>query len=299
MVWLLGRTYSSGTPQDLAAVHAIQDQYTLIPLALFEKPRPAPAKGVVDAAVDMKTPPRDQIDNLDAAAFFKRLALLMKSNPPTPQDAPMVASLARLGVADDFDFVKLPAPVAQGLSRVPQAAREKIMGHYAKQHMANGWIVTKGLYGSGRYGTDYLQRALIAYVGAGGNVPEDAIYPIARLDSDGKLLNGASRYVLHFTKADIPPVDPRGFWSLTLYDKEYFLVPNPANRYALLSRDTFKRNPDGSMDLYIQKESPGADEQANWLPAPDAEFILMLRLYWPKDEAVNGVWVPPPVRRMD
>ena len=81
----------------------------------------------------------------------------------------------------------------------------------------------------------------------------------------------------------------------TNLDKEYFLVPNPTNRYALLSRDKFKRSPDGSMDLYIQKESPGADQ----LPAPDGEFILMLRLYWPKDEAVNGVWVPPPVRRMD
>ena len=153
---------------------------------------------------------------------------------------------------------------------MPEAARKKIIGHYAMQHMANGWIVTKGPYGSGRYDTDYLQRALIAYVGAGGNVPEDATYPIARLDADGKLLNGASRYVVHFIKADIPPIDPRGFWSLTLYDKEYFLVANPADRYALLSRDTFKRNPDASMDLYIQKESPGPDEQANWLPAPEA-----------------------------
>ena len=299
MVWLLGRTYSSGTPQDLAAVHAIQDQYTLVPLALLGKPRPAPATGVVDATIDMKTPPRDQIDNLDAAAFFKRLALLMKSNPPTPEDAPMVASLARLGVAGDFDFGTLPAPVTQGLSRVPEEARKRIIEHYAKQQMANGWIVTKGLYGSGRYGTDYLQRALIAYVGAGGNVPEDAVYPIARLDAEGKLLNGASRYVLHFTKADIPPVDPRGFWSLTLYDKEYFLIPNPTNCYALLSRDKFKSNPDGSMDLYIQKESPGTDKEPNWLPTPDGEFILMLRLYWPKDEVVNGVWVPPPVRRME
>ena len=236
MVWLIGRTYSSGTPQDLAAVHAIQDQYTLVPLALFGKPRPLLAEGGTDPSVDMKTPPRDQIDTLDAAAFFKRLALLMKSNPPTPQDAPMVASLARLGVAGDFDFAKLPAPVAKGLSRVPEAARKKIIQHYANAHMANGWMVNKGLYGSGRRSNDYLQRALVAYVGAGGNVPEDATYPIARFDADRKLLNGASRYVLHFTKADIPPVDPWGFWSLTLYDQQYFLSPNSAGRYALLSR---------------------------------------------------------------
>ena len=130
-------------------------------------------------------------------------------------------------------------------------------------------------------------------------MPEDAVYPIARFDADGKLLNGASRYVVHFTKADIPPVDPRGFWSLTLYDKEYFLAANPANRYALLSRDKFNVNPDGSMDLYIQKESPGTQKEANWLPAPDDEFILMLRLYWPQDEVVSGAWAPPPVRRVD
>ena len=242
MVWLLGRTYCSGTPEDLAAVHAIQDQYTLVPLALFGKPQPGARERGRRRHIDMKTPPRDQIDHLDAAAFFKRLALLMKSNPPTPQDAPMVASLARLGIAGDFDFAKLPAPVAQGLLRVPEAARKKIIEHYAKQHMANGWIVTKGLYGSGRYGTDYLQRALIAYVGAGGNVPEDATYPIARLDADGKLLNGANRYVLHFTKADIPPVDPAGILVADAVRQGILPDPNPTNRYALLSRDKFKRN---------------------------------------------------------
>lgn len=99
---------------------------------------------------------------------------------------------------------------------------------------------------------------------------------------------------MHFTKADIPPIHPQGFWSLTIYDKEYFLVANSINRYSLSSRDMFQNNPDGSMDLYIQKESPGADKQSNWLPAPNGEFIRMLSLYWPKDEAVNGAWVPPP-----
>jgi hypothetical protein len=148
---------------------------------------------------------------------------------------------------------------------------------------------------SWHYGTDYLQRALIAYIGAGGNLPADAFYPIARFDGDGKVLNGASRYMMHFTKADIPPIHPQGFWSLTMYDKEYFLVANSINRYSLSSRGEFQNNPDGSMDSYIQKESPGADKQANWLRAPDGEFILMPRLYWPKDEAVDGAWAPRPL----
>ncbi len=296
MLWIAGRTYTTGTAQDYDAVHAMQDQYTLVPLAFFGKPNPTREKGVVDPNIDMTTPPRDQIDKLDAAEFFKRLALLMKNNPPTPQDAPMVATLTRLGVVGDFDMSKLPTSVAQGLSRVPETAHKKILGHYAAQKQANGWIVSTG---SGHYGTDYMQRALVAYIGVGGNLPADAFYPIARFDGDGKLLNGASRYTMHFTKADIPPVHPQGFWSLTMYDKGYFLVPNSINRYSLSSRDQFQHNPDGSMDLYIQKDSPGADKQSNWLPTPDGEFILMMRLYWPKDEAVNGAWVPPPARRTD
>jgi hypothetical protein len=298
MVWLAGRTYTSGTAQDYDAAHAMQDQYTLIPLALFGKSNPTHEKGTVDPNIDMTTPPRDQIDKLDAAAFFKRLAPLMKNNPATPQDAPMVATLTRLGIVGGFDMSKVPTGVAQGLSRVPEAAHKKMLGHYADQKQANGWMMTTGSTGSGHYGTDYLQRALIAYIGVGGNLPADAFYPIARVDGDGKLLNSANRYVMHFTKADIPPIHPQGFWSITLYDKEYFLVSNSINRYSLSPRDQLQPNPDGSMDLYIQKESPGPDKQANWLPAPDGEFILMLRLYWPKDEAVNGAWVPPPVRRI-
>jgi DNA sulfur modification protein DndE len=296
MVWFVGRTYTSGTPQDYDAVHAMQDQYALVPLALFGKPNPTPERGTVDPNIDMKTPPRDQIDQLDAAEFFKRLSLLMKNNPATPQDAPMVTILTRLGIVGDFDMSKLPPNVVHGLSRVPEAAHQKIIGYYAKQKHANGWIVSTG---SGHYGTDYLQRALVAYIGVGGNLPADGFYPIARFDGDGKLLNGANRYTMHFTKADIPPIHPRGFWSITLYDKEYFLAANSINRYSLSSRDKFQHNPDGSMDLYIQKESPGADKQANWLPAPEGEFILMMRLYWPKDEVVDGAWVPPPARRVN
>ena len=298
MLWIAGRIYTSGTPQDYDAVHAMQDQCTLVSLASFGKPNPTPEKGVVDPTIGMTTPPRDQIDKLDAAEFFKRFALLMKNNPPTPQDAPMVATLARLGVVGDFDMSKAPTSVAQGLSRVPEMAHKKILGHYAAQKQANGWMMTTGSTGSGHYGTDYLQRALIAYIGVGGNLPADAFYPIARVDGDGKLLTSANRYVMHFTKADIPPIHPQGFWSLTIYDKEYFLAPNAINRNDLSSRDKFQKNQDGSMDLYIQKESPGADKESNWLPTPEGEFILMLRLYWPKEEAINGAWVPPLARRV-
>jgi DNA sulfur modification protein DndE len=296
MVFLVGRTYSSGTVQDYEAVHALQNQYTLVPLSMFGNPSPQLNEGVVDPSIDMTTPPRDQIDNLDAAEFFARFSRLLRDNPPTAQDAPTVEILNRLGLVGDFDMSNVSSSVAQGLSRVPETARRQILGHYARQRQANGWMVSTG---SGHYGTDYLQRALVAYIGVGGNLPADAFYPIARFDGDGRVLNGANKYVMRLTHADIPPIHPQGFWSLTMYDSEYFLVANSINRSSLSSRDTFQENPDGSADLHIQNEFPGADKQPNWLPAPEGEFILMLRLYWPKDEAVNGTWVPPPVRRVD
>ncbi len=127
----------------------------------------------------------------------------------------------------------------------------------------------------------------------------DGFYPIARFDGSGRVLNGSNGYVMHFTVADIPPIHPRGFWSITLYDAEYFLVPNAINRYSLSPRDPLQRNPDGSIDLYFQKEFPGSDKESNWLPAPGGDFILMMRVYWPKDEVLDGTWVPPAVRRSD
>jgi hypothetical protein len=109
-------------------------------------------------------------------------------------------------------------------------------------------------------------------------------------------LNGANEYVLHFAKAEIPPVN--AFWSLTMYDAESYLVPNPINRYALGDRSGMKAGDDGSLTIYIQNKPPGEDRQANWLPAPkEGAFLVALRLYAPKKEVANGTWAPPPIRR--
>ena len=293
MVLLVGRTYSTGTPEDYELVHALQDQYTLSPLSHGADADAPDDDGVVDPGVDMTTPPRDQVDNLPAVAFFQRLAVLLRSNPPTPEDAGAVNALTRLGVLEQFDENSLPPVISSAFSRVPEAAHQQILGQYARQRQANGWMISTG---SGRYGRDYLQRALVAYIGVGGNLPEDAFYPIARFDGDGKVLNGANRYVMRFTAADIPPVAQEGFWSLSLYDSGYFLVPNGIQRHSIGSHDSFRTNTDGSIDLYIGKDSPGGELEANWLPAPDGDFVLMMRLYSPKDEALGGTWAPPPVR---
>ena len=139
-------------------------------------------------------------------------------------------------------------------------------------------------------------RAGWTFFGVGGNLPEDAVYPFAELDGDGKPFNGANKYTLHFTKAEIPPVD--AFWSLTMYDDDAYLVANPINRYALGDRSHLTFDADGGLTLYIQSDSPGKDKESNWLPAPkDAGFKLALRLYAPKKEVADGTWAPPPVKR--
>ena len=126
---------------------------------------------------------------------------------------------------------------------------------------------------TGIYGTDYFQRALVTAIGLGANRPQDAIYPTAQKDGSGNDFDGGSKkYVVHFDKGQMPPVN--GFWSITMYDKAtYFFVPNTLNRYTLSARNKFITNADGSVDLYFQAESPGKAKEANWLPAPKAKFI--------------------------
>jgi hypothetical protein len=157
----------------------------------------------------------------------------------------------------------------------------------------NGWEFTTK---TGIYGTDYLMRALVTAIGLGANRPQDAVYPTSLKDDEDKSYDGANKYVMHFPKGQLPPVS--GFWSLTMYDEKYFFVNNPLNRYSISARQNLKANPDGSTDLYIQKDSPGPDKESNWLPAPAGKFILMLRMYWPNEgtpSILNGSWKIPAV----
>jgi hypothetical protein len=298
IVWIIGRTYCTGTPEDYKAVHAIQDEYKLVPLSAYGKPYTPPA-GKVDPTIDMKTAVRDQVNALDAEAYFKLLAELMKTNPPAPGDAPMIAKLALIGLVpgQDFDIAKLAPDVRKGLEGAPMAAQEKIMAVAGKPgKLENGWAVLTDL---GSYGTNYVVRAVVTAVGLGANLPQDAVYPKAQVDGDGNSLNGANNYILTFPKGQTPPV--KGFWSLTMYDAQYFFVDNPLNRYTLSPRNDLKYNSDGSLDLYIQNAPPGADKESNWLPAPKGDFILMLRLYWPNDTPptiLDGTWTPAPVMKV-
>ena len=290
MVWILGRTYCTGTPEDYKACHAIMDKYQLMPLSAYGKPYTPPA-GKVDPAVDSKTAVRDQVHKMSAVAYFTLLAKLMKDNPPAKEDAPTIEKLAKIGLVPgkEFDPAKLPAAAAKV---IPETAQKKIMGHLKTAGTnINGWLFTTK---AGLYGTHYEQRALITAIGLGANRPQDAVYPTSEVDAGGKPYSGANKYVMHFPKGETPPVDAS--WSITMYNGNYFLVDNPLNRYTVSPRNNLKYNADGSLDIYIQNESPGKEKESNWLPAPKEKFILMMRLYWPKEKApsiIDGSWKPP------
>lgn len=297
IVWILGRTYCIGTAEDYQAVHALQAQYQLVPLSAYGKAY-IPPKGQVDPRIDMKTSVRDQVNALSAKDYFTLLAELMVNNPPAAADAPIVAKLARIGIVPgkSFDITKLDAAVAKGLERAPQAGLEKIVTHIKQAgKIVNGWVFP---IPAGVYGIEYLQRATIAFYGLGANRTLDAIYPTSEVDSNGVAYDGTQHYTLTFPKGQMPPVN--GFWSLTMYNADYFFVDNPLNRYTLSSRNALQPNADGTVTLYIQNESPGKDKESNWLPAPKGKFVLMMRMYWPKDKTpsiLDGTWSPSAVTR--
>jgi hypothetical protein len=300
LVWILGRTYCTGTPRDYQDVHAFQNRLGLVPLSKYGKPY-TPPRGTVDPTIDMKTPVRDQVNRMDASAYFKLMAELMKSNRPAPEDAPIVNRMAKIGLIPgrDFDIGKLDPAIADELRAAPKAALERIVQHRNSVGTSiNGWsIATKNM---GTYGTAYLDRAAVAMIGLGANLPQDAVYPMSEMDENGQPYIGTNHYLLHFAKGELPPV--KGFWSLTMYDPDYFFVPNSLNRYTLSERNQLKYNPDGSVDLYLQSGNPGPEHASNWLPAPRGKFVLCLRLYWPNEQPpsiLDGTWKPPAVQKVE
>jgi hypothetical protein len=294
--WVVGRTQTNG-PDDYAAVHKVQDGYKLTPLSQWGK-KPKPVKAVIDATVDMKTPPMEQVHQLSAAAYFKYATELMKVNPPHITDWSMVAQLKKIGIEQgkSFDYDKLDPAVKQALDKAPADSLALMKWKLPTlARIANGWSMNTDTMGT--YGDYYLKRAMVSMLGLGANQPADAIYPMNIADADGKPMMGEQKYVLHFNKEELPPVE--AFWSVTMYDEAGYQTPNPINRFAVSSWMPFKYNADGSLDLYIQHDSPDADKVANWLPSPAAGKLgVTMRLYAPNTDALDGRWNPPAVKRV-
>lgn len=297
-LWMMGRTQTNG-PSDYGNVHRFQDALKLTPLASWGRQYTPPTSVPVDAGVDDRTPPLLQVEQMSGVDFFTRFAALLKRHPPHANDYPILFRMRAMGLepGKDWEAGKLDAKTIALINDGAKAGLGAITAFFKRGGQGihvNGWnIATDNM---GTYGTSYLQRGLVALAGLGANLPADAIYPAAFTDGDGKLLDGANAYVLHFGKEELPPAD--AFWSLTMYDAQGFQVPNPIDRFAIGDRDALKFNDDGSLDIYIQNTSPGPDRESNWLPSPASGTIQpTLRLYSPRASALDGTWVPPAIKR--
>ncbi len=291
--WALGQTQANG-PADFAAVNAIQSGFRLTSLSAWGKPYTPPANVPVDSKVVVKITPPDQVAQMDAGAFFNRLAMAMKDNPAYAADSRALKRLGRLGIepGKPFDIGKVNRGIAAGLQKAVKEVQIKMAGEITKQDNVNGWV---NLLDMGRYGTDYETRAGVAYVGLGADMREDTVYPTAYLDGDGQPLDSANKYVLRFEKDQLPPTN--GTWSVSQY-KGNFYERNALNRYAIAPWMPLQFSPDGSLDIYLQASSPGQDKESNWLPTPLGRFNLSLRNYFPKPEAYDGSYMVPAIKKI-
>ena len=294
MNWIVARYATSGGT-DLAEVHTLQDQTRLTPLSKWTgNPEDyLPPEGSVDPTIDTHTPPVDQVAAMDGRAFFTALDALLDVNPPRPEDAEIMHQLGDIGIGSGLAWDVRPAEVRDALDRAARSGMNVLRTIAAESESTpkNGWTMHRGL---GHYGTHYEQRALIVWLGFGANLDADAVYPHATTDLDGNALTGDKNYVLHFDEDELPPVE--GFWSLTMMNERQFFVDNPIDRYAIGDRSDLVYEDDGSLNIYIQHESPGGEKENNWLPSPAAGFNVFLRLYWPKASVLSGSWTAPGIR---
>jgi hypothetical protein len=291
--WLLGQTQANG-PDDFAVVNALQAQYKLTPLRAWGKPYTPPDNVPVDAKVVLNIIPPDQVARMDAGTFFNRLALAMKDNSPYTEDGSALEKLKKLGIepGKPFDIGTIDPGIARGLEKAVKEVPLKMQEGVPKIKNVNGWITMLNL---GRYGTDYDTRAGVAYMGLGADQREDTVYPTAYVDGDGQPLDSANTYVMRFEKDQLPPTNAT--WSVSQYQGNFYVV-NVLNRYAIAPWMPLTFNADGSLDIYLQAQSPGPEKEANWLPTPPGQFNLTLRNYFPKEAAYNGSYKVPPVKKV-
>jgi hypothetical protein len=294
MVWVLGRIQTNSAT-DYANVHRLQAGFHLMPLSRYPDGvrRALGSAATRPASATTPPPPPARVANMSTSEFFNRFAQLLTANPPHQDDGPMVKALAELGIraGERFPATSQDPAFEAGVQTAKEllAKAETLRGE--GQRGPTGW--SGGTANVGRYGTNYLARAVVARIGLGANPPEDAVYLNCNRDSTGAPLDASKRYRMHFDKSRLPPVD--AFWSVTMYDGQGYFVNNPIGRYAIGDRDQVRYNQDGSLDLFIQTGKPANPD--NWLPAakPPAPIVLSFRLYWPREEILKGKWNPPPV----
>ena len=286
-VFLLGR-FLVDDDADVANVIAIRDRSSLQPLSAVTGAAPGgPPPPLGEPAGTAQDIPAD-------ASFFTELAPSLAANPPPTegQRALWAAAEERLGIGSDGTVDGDPAVLAAGAG----AGERRITAEVASRtELVDGWSVQRDI---GVYEDDVALRAFVSRIGWGANVPEEAVYPVARVDAEGDALEGAGTYTITFAADQLPPLEDLGFWSLSAYGDDLFFTPHPSGRYTIGDRTPgLVRGDDGSLTITLSHDEPGADRggAAGWLPVPDGPFVLMLRLYLPGTPIRNGTWTPPAV----
>lgn len=292
ITWILGRTQTNSPVDATTTVAKIQSGYKLYPLSSMGREYTPPPSNV-----NINQPmaaPVEQVFALSTKDYFKRLNKLMVNNPPAAADQALIEKFKdyHIGPKEKFEFDSDDEGYIKRMNAIPREMKAKFEhGRTAMAKPVNGWMFMRNI---GNYGTDYNKRAIVAYSGLGANLDADALYPTAIVDGQGEDFDGSKKYQLHFSKDEIPKV--HGFWSLTVYGPDSFLVSNPINRYSLGDRNKLTYNKDGSLDIYLQSTSPGKKFESNWLPIPPfGKFDVTARLYWPMPDMEDANYTLPPI----
>lgn len=279
-------------PEELETIQKLQDQISLMPLSAYLGKR-------ADGPAYVPQPPFNR--QKDPLADWKNINRALTESPMPAREAQIARMYAQIGIGPGLDVEKMSPAVRQGLAR---AAKQGAMvvtsgpNYNVGRKVVNGWGMTPPNWGRTAPDGNYLVRAAKSLGGFITHDPEENIYPATFIDDKGELLSDSRRYVLHFAPDGIPPAN--AFWSTTLYGPDFNFVDNPINRFSIGDRTKgLKRDADGGLTLYIQKDAPGGDKDSNWLPSAGGNFHLVLRMYLPKPEALNGTWQPAAVQRVD
>jgi hypothetical protein len=287
------------SPADVPNVVAIQDKIIVKPLSLFQANTSTSSQSTTtqaNASNEIPIGPQPTLIAPTGVKIFDEISAAMVGNPLNPPDPVIITKLAIIGIgpgkapsteANDTIKAALQTGITEGQNLID--ARVARFGT-----VSNGWLTNAQ---AGVYGSDYLFRAAVAQFGLGANIGQEAFYPSTFTDSEGKPLSGNNSYLIHFEPGQTPPTD--GFWSVSMYNDKNLFIENPINRYSIGQyTEGLKNNTDGSLDIYIQNASPGADKESNWLPSPAGSFNMVMRLYLPQPQALNGTWQLPLVEKV-
>jgi hypothetical protein len=289
-VLIFGRTGVNGS-SDVPAVNKAQDQYKLTPLSLWGQ-----ANALVPEHRDVPKPFDPSVDPL---AEWKTINRAMVNNPPLEQHQVLLDMFKQIGVGPGLDVEAMDEATKRGLARAAKDGKQMMHDLLATgmgKPKVNGWSIPPSTTGRAMINNDFPALALQCLGGIISNDPAEAIYINTHTDVDGQALNGKNKYTLRFGPNQLPEVDY--FWSLTMYDLTNNLTPNPIDRWAIGSlAGNYQKAADGSLTLYLQKDSPGPDKEANWLPAPADDFWVVFRTYGPSQNVINQTWKMPPLER--